>query len=151
MVLLEPRGHFIQSDQPGRGQNTRLAHSSTKRLAKTTRPLDVLAAADQHGADRSTQAFGETEHDRGKASGQPVYRDGQRGGGIEDARAIKMHGQARIGGAGPDFFRNFQRHDRSAGHVVRILKRDQAGLRPIVEPGRKGLAMSGQVRMPRSA
>ena len=135
MILLQPPGHLVQRDQPGGGENSCLAHASAERFTKIARPLDVIPAAHQHGADRGAQALGEAEHDRGKATGQPVYRRIQRGGGIEDAGAIEMHGQAGIGGAGPDFLRYLERHHRATGQVVRVLERYQAGPRAEMKAG----------------
>ena len=122
MIFLEPPGHLVQRDQPCRGQNSHLAHSSAERLAKITRPLNVPPAAHQHRTNRRAQALGQAEHHRCKAARQLVHGNGERGGGVEDPCTIQMHGQARIGGAGPDFFRYFQRHYRAAGQVVRILE-----------------------------
>ena len=64
MVFLQPAGHLIQSNQPGRGQNARLAHPSAQRFAKITRPLDVfrlLTSIEPTGAHKPLERQNITE------------------------------------------------------------------------------------------
>ena len=105
------------------------------------RPRSICSArAHQHRSDRRAQPLRQAEHHRVGLGRQLVDRNAQRHRRIEDARAIEMHRQSGLVGAVADLVEDLRRSDRSARHVVRVLQRDQAGLRRVI-------ALAAQLRL----
>jgi len=60
-------------------------------------------------------------------------RAAERDRGVEDARAVEMHGNADVVSVIADIVRHVLRINRAASHVMRVLKNDQGGLRAVVD------------------
>src|SRR6202011_4869495 len=96
MVLGESIDHFSERQQAGCCQHPGLAHPAAQHLAHAAGALDEVSRPGQHGADRCAEPFRKTEHHRVDGGGQFVDVDPLRHGGVEDPRAVQMHGKAGL-------------------------------------------------------
>src|SRR6185312_9690769 len=62
-------GHFFESNQSGRSEDSGLTHAATQCFAIDACLLNECLAAQQHGTHRRSEAFGKTEHHRIEFSG----------------------------------------------------------------------------------
>ena len=124
---------FLKRDESCGGKHPRLAHSATQQLARNPSFIDKIARAHQHRADRRAESFREAEHHRIEFLCDLVDGFSQRGCGIENSRAVQMHGQAGGVGAVADVVGNRGRIDRAAVHVVRVFEFDQSCLRAVID------------------
>jgi len=78
-----------------------LAHPTAQHLAEPMRPSDRRPVADQHAADRGTEALGQAERHGVGVGGPGLDTHAEGHGGIEQAGPVKEHGQAVLtGGSG---------------------------------------------------
>ena len=94
--LREPAGISFSAIRPAAARMPAWRMPPPRALRKTRASRDVLAAADQHGADRRAEAFRQAEHDGVEAAGQLGDGHVEGGGGVEDARAVQMDGQTGV-------------------------------------------------------
>ena len=132
MVVGEPVDHVLERVDAGRGDDAGLAHAAAEHLAVAPRLGDELLRAAEHGADRAAQALREAERDRVAVRREAGDRDAELHGGVEDARAVDVHGQAVLVGDVADGGEVFFVEDGAAGAVVRVLDADEAGARVVL-------------------
>src|SRR3990170_2766789 len=94
VVLGEPVDHAFERNQPGRGEDAHLAHPAAQHLPRAARARHELARAADERADRRRQALGQAEGDRVDGPREVGDRPAERHRGVEDARAVEMHGNA---------------------------------------------------------
>ena len=135
VIVGQPGRHLLQSDQTRSRQHPDLPHSASHHFAHSPRFLDELPAPQEQRAYRSTQAFGQTEHDAIAAKGQPGRRFTQCRRSIEDPGSVQMDRQAVLPGPGDDPVETVRREHRAARHVVRVLQSDQAGSCTVIDGG----------------
>src|SRR6202035_574371 len=117
------------------GNDANLAHSAAKHFAIDAGAFDEFAGTDDHGADWSAEALGEAKHYRVNFFGHVGDAVAQRCGGVEDARAVQVNFQAEGVGAIANFVDARGGVDGASGHVARVFKADERGLRVVINLG----------------
>jgi len=127
VILGEPVDHALERDQPGRGEDAHLAHAATQHLSHAARPRHELARAADERADRRRQTLGQAEGEGVDRPREVGDRPAERHRGVEDTRAVEMHGDAVGARRRRDVGDLLRRAAGAAVAVVRILEADEAG------------------------
>ena len=126
VVLGEPGDVVLERVQTRGGEHADLAHAAAEHLAQPVGLGDQLATARDHGADRRAESFGEADTHGVGASGELVRRGAAGDLGVEQARAVEVHGQAARARGRGDRAQLREGPDRAAACVVSVLDHDQA-------------------------
>src|SRR5690349_4274308 len=94
VVFGEAVHHLGEGEDAGGGEDAGLAHATAEQLADAAGFLNEVARAGEDGADGGAEALGEAEHDAIHLGGEPRGGDAESDGGVEEARAIQMNGEA---------------------------------------------------------
>ena len=93
VVLGQPVHVVVQGVEAGGRQVPDLAHPAAQHLAESVGPADRRPVADQHTADRGTQALGEAQRHGVHVGGPRFDAHADCDGGIEQAGPVEVHGQ----------------------------------------------------------
>jgi len=140
VVFVQAGRTFFKSDQTGRSENSRLAHSAAEGFAEDAGAIDGCARAHENRTDGSAQALREAEVDGVETASEIGDADVEGDGGVEDAGAIEVGGKAVRCGSLPDFFVGGERGYGATGHIVRVLQADETGGGMVIKFGRDGAA-----------
>ena len=102
VILGEPIDHPVRAvgegDEPGGGDDPRLAHAAAQQLSRPPRAGDERAVADDEGADRAGEALREAERDRVGRGGELARRHPEGHRGVEEPRPVDMERHAVAAG-----------------------------------------------------
>ena len=140
VVFVETQRAFFKRNQTGGRENAGLAHAATQGFTKDSSAIDRCASTNEDRSDRRAEALRQAEVYGVEAASEFGDADAERDGGIEDAGAVEVGGQAGCDGSFPNLFVDRKWGDGAAGHVVRVFKTDETGRCVIVKLRRNGTA-----------
>jgi len=138
MIFSEPFRPFLKSEKPGRCHDPGLPPRRAEQDLQPTRFPDELTVTDEHRPDRCAEPLGQAEHHRRDMLG--VLRNlgsGDRAG-VEDPGPVQVERHTRVSTRLGDRRHVSDRGDGPAGHLMRVLDRDQINHGDVVPIRRQG-------------
>src|ERR1700675_2415558 len=138
VVLMQARRRMFEGQKARSGNDANLAHSAAEHFAIDAGALDKFAGAEDHGPDRSAEAFREAEHHGINFLGHVGDVVAERSRSVKDACAVQVHFQAECVGTIADFVHAGRGINGATGHVAGIFQTDKGGLRVVINFGPDG-------------
>ena len=135
VVLGEAVPVILERVERGGSDHARLAHRAAQHLLLAPGFLDELLGARQRRADGSAQALGVVDPEGVHTGAVVAGLDAGLHGGIAEACAIHVHGQARAARDLGDALHGGQRPYRAEARVGRVLDRHQPRARGVAAVG----------------
>ena len=126
VVLGEALDVVVERVEHRRRDDTGLAERAAEQELEVPGLLHLLLGAGEDRAHRAAEPLREADLD---GVGEPAVlggRDAGGDGGVEQARAVEMDGEAELAGGGDRRFELLERPDPPAGAPVRLLEHDDA-------------------------
>ena len=122
MVVREPADMVVERIDARSSHDSRLAHGATEEVLLTPGTLDQLARAGEERAERATEPLGETQRDGVEARGEDRGCDAERGGGVQEPRAVQVHRKPELARGRDHLLEIGERPDPPSSVVVGVLE-----------------------------
>ncbi len=126
MVVGEPVDVVVERVDTGCGHDPGLAHGAAEEVLLTPGTLDQLARAGEERAEGAAEALGETERDGVEARGEGCGFDVERGGRVQESRAVEVHCQPELARGRDNILDVSERPDPPPRVVVCVLDREDS-------------------------
>ena len=125
MVLRQTLDHLLERHDARRRYDARLAQIAADHAAEGAAALDEGRRAAEERADRRRETLGDAEAHAIAVRGDALGADAEGDRGVEEARAVDMHGNALPVRDARDRFHVRKRQHGTARRIVRRLERDE--------------------------